>query len=483
MKLWKRLFLTVTSITATSLFPVIFLYCTNIGEAHFNEIIKPCLEFLFISIILFIVGMVIYKNVLKAAFISVVFMLFFVNYTSIETVVRKLNYNLRYWHIVSILLFLFAHICYFVYKWKSEEALKRVLQLVSIMFCGLILINGITIIPDIMKNFSQPQTQKEVTAMAVENQNSPDVYYIVLDEYSPFLTLEKYFNYYPKDFESFLVENGFTISYTSKNESPGTHINTTNALNLNYIVSVDMSVKDTLPYRQNPEFFKVFENQNYDVHIANQNYALVWKDEYYDTLNPFGKNGTANSFLENKSDNNFNKFGVLVRERTPLYILNDNTESDITRENVQKLFDYIQINAEKSESNKPKLTFTHICSPHVPFVFDENGGTVELSESQNWADKKYYLGQYKYITSRLQETIDFILKNNPDSIIIIQSDHGPRGGNKEMAIEYIDQLNIFNAVYYKGEAVNIEGQSGLNTLRIVLNQLFHMDYEMLEVPN
>lgn len=482
MKLWKSLFLAVSSIAATSLFPVIFLYCTNIGEAHFNETIKPSLEFLFISSILFIAGMVLYKNVLKAAFISVVFMLLFVNYTSIETIVRKLNYNLRYWHIVSILLFLFAHICYFVYKWKSEEALKRALQLVSIMFCGLILINGITIVPDIIKNFSKPQTQEEITAMAVESQNSPDVYYIVLDEYSPFQTLEKYFNYYPKDFENFLVENGFTVSHTSKNESPGTHINTTNALNLNYIVSVDISVKDTLPFRENPEFFKVFENQNYDIHIANQNYALVWKEEYYDTLNPFGKNGTANSFLENKT-NDFNKFEILVKGRTPLYIFNDNTESDITRENVHKLFDYIQFNSEKSKDNKPKLTFAHICSPHQPFVFDENGETVELSESNNWSDKKYYLGQYKYITSRLQETVDFILKNNPNSIIILQSDHGPRGGNDELSIEYEDKLNIFNAVYYKGETVDIEGQSGLNTLRIVLNKLFHMDYEMLEVPN
>lgn len=480
MKSYQKLLLSIFSMLSVSLFPIVFLYSTNIGEVQLSETIKPAIMFIFVSIIVLLVGAIIYKNVLKASFISFIFMLLFTNYFSIETIIRKINYGIRYWHIVAILLFLFAHICYFVYKWKTEEAIKRVLQLGSIMFCGLIIVNVITIIPDIIKNFSQPQEIEEMN-LSSENTNNPDIYYIVLDEYSPFETLQKYFNYYPKDFENFLVENGFTVSHTSKNESAGTHINTTNALNLDYIIPITTTVKDSLPYRVNPEFFKVFANQNYDIHIANQNYALVWEDEYYDTLNPFGKNNPEVSFSNNASSD-FNKFEILVRGRTPFYILNNDSESDITRENVHKVFDYIKSNGKKSENNKPKLTFAHICSPHQPFVFDENGDSVPLSEANNWSDKKYYLGQYKYITSQLQETIDFILHNNPDSIIILQSDHGPRGGNDETFIEYADKLTIFNTVYYRNEKIDIEGQSALNTLRIVLNKLFHMNYELLEVP-
>ena len=41
---------------------------------------------------------------------------------------------------------------------------------------------------------------------------------------------------------------------------------------------------------------------------------------------------------------------------------------------------------------------------------------------------------------------------------------------------------ILNCVYDQGKEMDIEGKSGINTLRIVLNEIFMTNYEMLDNP-
>jgi len=101
-------------------------------------------------------------------------------------------------------------------------------------------------------------------------------------------------------------------------------------------------------------------------------------------------------------------------------------------------------------------------------------------------EKKYYLGQYIFATEKMREIAELLVENDPNSIIIIQSDHGARASSDpDLFLEIFpleDVSNIFNAVYYKGEKLDIEGLSGVNTLRLVLNKAFTERFDMLEVP-
>lgn len=59
------------------------------------------------------------------------------------------------------------------------------------------------------------------------------------------------------------------------------------------------------------------------------------------------------------------------------------------------------------------------------------------------------------------------------------SDHGARG---TPGATWEMKTNSLNAVYYKGQVMEIEGLSNVNTIRMVLNRLLSLDYEMLDVP-
>ena len=81
---------------------------------------------------------------------------------------------------------------------------------------------------------------------------------------------------------------------------------------------------------------------------------------------------------------------------------------------------------------------------------------------------------------KIQEVVTQIIKNDPNSIIIIASDHGPRF-NKEVPDE--KKKNVLQAVYYKGETVTEwEGLSSVNTLRSILAKQFDIDLDLVEVP-
>ena len=144
------------------------------------------------------------------------------------------------------------------------------------------------------------------------------------------------------------------------------------------------------------------------------------------------------------------------------------------------------------DKENPTLTIGYVSCPHPPFVINEEGGAVDYRNTSNWADKSLYLNQLKYVNACMENAVDGILQNDRNAIIIIQSDHGVRYpyhmmecyGTPEYdaTIETPYMQNILNCVYYQGKEMDIEGKSGINTLRIVLNEIFMTNYEMLDNP-
>lgn len=135
---------------------------------------------------------------------------------------------------------------------------------------------------------------------------------------------------------------------------------------------------------------------------------------------------------------------------------------------------------------EPTLNFSYFVLPHQPFIFDKDGGKTPLSYTNDWVNKECYLNQLIYTTKQIEKTIDAIVKNDPNSVIIIQSDHSARSlsdENGNYLIDKFDRRHFLNMVYFMGEPIEeIKGKSGVNTLRLVLNKLLGTEMEELEVP-
>ena len=137
----------------------------------------------------------------------------------------------------------------------------------------------------------------------------------------------------------------------------------------------------------------------------------------------------------------------------------------------------------------PTLTLGYVQCPHTNFIYDADGNPVPAEHGNDWDDPQYYLGFLQYASRRILAAVDEIQAHDPTAIIILQSDHGARTvyreaihGNVEQVTQDLvhHQQNILNCVYLPGQDVDIQGKSGVNTLRTVLDQAFGMELPMVE---
>ena len=461
----------VTAMFVICIYPILFLYLNNIGEVASSQIVLPMITSLIVGVILFCVSYFIIKDIYKAAVVSMMFLFFIMNYKFVETAIRKLFYPLKYWHISAICIVILLHISYFIARKMSRDTCKKLVNIMTLVFSGLILVNLITATPSIIKKVNRTRDVQQIgneQGSNIQSDNLPNIYYVVLDEYSNFKVLEKYYNYDNAVFKEFLEDKGFNISLNSRNESKSTRIVTTNYLNLDYVVGP----KDDIdPYRTNPYLFKLLESYGYSINYSSDNVPVTWKDS--------GEAKTKGSTAGGDT------FETILLKNTIYYPFLKDDSNDEYRENFEKELAFLTNSFEKE--NASNFTYIHFLAPHVPFVFGQNGEQVPKSESQNTSDKSYYLNQLIYVTKRMMSAIDEIHSKDPNSIIIIQSDHSMRyiGAPIGQAGEAMDEdmKNIFNTVYYQGEVLDISGQSGVNTLRIVFNDLLDLNIETVEVPS
>ena len=123
-------------------------------------------------------------------------------------------------------------------------------------------------------------------------------------------------------------------------------------------------------------------------------------------------------------------------------------------------------------------------------LFDAQGNVSP--KKPDFANKSIYLDQLTYLNAVLEQSISGVLDKDPGAIIIAQSDHGARypgqmllyngGPDYDPELETPYMQNALNCVYLGGKALDIEGLSGINTLRTVMNQEFGTDFPMLEQP-
>lgn len=466
----------------TGVFPIIFLYAQNIQEAYFKDMIEPIGVFILIGIVAAFLFYLFTRGFEVSFFSASIFIICFANYSSIEKLIRSVLPDLRYWHIVPILIVVLFHIAFIMKSQKKLNLINNLNKLLLISFGGLIAFNIVMALPTIVKKIQINKTETLVASLekpVIENSDikKRNIYYIILDEYASFNSIKKYYDYDPSEFVTKLENLGFNISYTTRNDSHQTYTVTGNLLNLDYVVVNEMLHDEKFKFRENPYLFRLLDQ--YDYKIYNYSDVIKW-------------NGEWGGDLKQVSSSESNAFSYMVYSNSALYPF-VSEKNNVGGAGVSALeYEHIkmvtaQLNAlEKMGQTKefPVFNYVHMVCPHQPFIFDRQGNLPPVSESENWDNPQYYLDQYIYISNRISNIVENIVKNDPEAIIILQSDHGARQakdkeGNK---ISFEEMTNVLNCVYYGGETLEIEGQSGVNTLRIIFNKLFNMDMPILEVP-
>lgn len=522
-----------------SIFPIVFLYCKNTTQLVADEVAVITLAYLLLSLIVYVPTLLFSKNVHFSSLFSFVFVLLFCNFSVIQAIAALILPNNAALLAAILYALLLGSLSYLLIKNRKSDSLAAFQKLATVVFALLIVWNLVSLIP-----FDKliPKPEKRTVAAVASAQNSeptitlepnssnvdldyatlktivtapgfnfrqfngkfssakkpevvtketraalveqgtvkPNVYWIILDEAADFYTMQKYYDYDCSGIESFLLDRGFNISYDSHNRIAMSNEALADLCSLNYVSVEDMYYKVALYYRLNGELWHALNNLGYDVYQASSEPSYLYSLR---ELTDISRQETLFSATTMEGRTQLD----LAIDSTPLSLFNIdmlNYTVSSKRLRVERVFEYLK-QPENTVYGSSSAIFSHIMCPHCPFVFDRNGGKVDKRGNFNWEDLRYYTEQYAYTMSEMEKIVAQLIENDPNCIIILQSDHGPRSRSDtrramKFNIAEEDMRRIFNAVYFGGQPLNIDGLTGVNTLRTVLNAL-GSDYPLL--PN
>lgn len=459
-KCWKNFILPILLVLEGALFPILFLYFNNIAETSFKEVYIILLFFTFLSLTAYVIVNRILKRINTSAIITFIFIIILSNYMLIEQAINKIFSYLNYWHILPIVILVGLHITYFIITRITESSIKNITIPLVIALSALIVFNFVIALPTIISKRTSSLENDKYQIVA----GQPNVYYMIFDECASFYVMEHYYNYKPTTFYDYLKNAGFEISDSSRNESGNTDSVLTNCINLDYVVNSNMTATELENYRKNPELYRLLKAQGYSIKgVGDTNW-----------LNLESINNSKRNEGESIEGYDFKQLVVNKSFLAPFLRYTGTTAAKL----ILNSFDYMQ-NKDNIIPNNSEMTLLYLCTPHQPFLFDADGKSVSPQNYDNWENDQYYLGQYKFVSKQIQNIIENLLVNDPNCIILVSSDHGPRFKNE---IPFEDKIRVLNAVYYKGEEIpEIQGQSIVNTLRIIMNKMFNMDMPLVEV--
>ncbi len=485
-----------------SLFPVLFLYGHNLDQVPFGRTLSSLAAVLVLAVLLWSgLGLVFRDLGFSAALTSLFLLLFFIygQFFALIEGVKVAGLDLGQ-HL--FLLPLWAGI-YGLGFWVCRRARSRPAALTrffSAMGTALVLVALLPIASGVFRQAGMKRLESPAAPLAGESASLeregplPNIYYIILDAYASGNVLKEVYGFDNSEFLDYLSERGFTLALPGRSNYDMSLMSLASSLNYRYLDGNEFRA------RKMDYLFSLFRKNRVVESLRGLGYRLAAFDSGYDN--------TELRSAESRLGTGWSpgEFAAELINFTPLppllaLIGGGGYEGGLQywahRERILYAFENIP---ETARIEGPLFVFAHILAPHPPFVFDEAGGPVQLSEYYITGDaagflermgisreeyREYYLGQLKFINRKVMEMVDRLLENSETApIIVIQGDHGPRSEYSFCNLDASNPeegLSILNAYYLPGGGADdlYPGITPVNTFRVIFNRYFGAGLELL----
>jgi hypothetical protein len=478
-------------------FPVLFLFAQNTADqVTLEPLWTPLAICLIGAVVLLLVCYALRRDWPRAGLIATALLALFFSYGHVWNLLDD-AFLTQQWPLVVIWI-IWAAIFVSV-AWRGGPWVRTATQVLNIALAALVLFNVGAIASYAVSTRLFPQSTGEIPQVAVGAAGRPDIYYIILDRYAGEDTLREIYDYDNSAFYEALETRGFTIAHHAWAGYFKTALSLVSSLSMDYL--------DPTRYNQsNPDDFGA-------IHAALQHrlaapatlkalgYEYVHIGNWWE---PSSRNVDAD-IIEKYSQ--YSEFATVLAGTTMLVSLapesvpsaDKDPESidypELARRSVIFGFDAVE---DASTRPGPTYTFAHLTIPHPPYVFDTDGSMPTDQERTDRTEKEEYIHQLEYANTRTLEVLDTILANvgpnDPDPIIILQSDEGPWPPGFTADQEHFQWLEasdeeigwkfrILNAYRMPGVDLPAQGFTDdigpVNAFRILFNAYFGADLDLL----
>lgn len=481
-----------------SLQPILQLFSINTAELGFGDVARSLLVSALFAVIVVASLRLIMGDWLKAGLIASLFLLIFFLFGDVSDWLQpRIGLGpVR----TDFIVLAFAAVLLFVWSWRVAVGMKGA-QTANTYFLLLSLLlfansAGRSIV-NLVKDgaFSEARRTRVEVKQTPAGEDRPDVYYIILDGYGRQDVLQEFYKFDNSDLVEGLRARGFYVADQSSSNYIQTMLSLTSSLNMDYLQTMIEQGRVT---ENRYELIDVLQHSEVRNVLAAQGYRMVSFRNEYKAVVP-----DADIFYDDMGSG-VTAFESIVLDHTMARVLqawkpfNDAIIGMPYRVHAETILSTVRHLQETPSLDGEYFVYAHIIAPHPPFVFDDQGRFIEHYEPFTLNDANYFIKEHsrggyisgyrkqtQYINTLLLETVDAILANsNTPPIIIIQGDHGPGAylhwGSLESTVP-AERFGILNAYYFPDKQYGMlySGISPVNSFRVVLNEYFGGEYDLL----
>ncbi|MFA9405473.1 MAG: hypothetical protein ACERKX_06615 [Anaerolineales bacterium] len=484
------------------LYIVIALAANNVDQISIEDPLRSLFVVLFLSVLLWAVYYLIFRNLRLSALLCTLTLFLVFSYGHVYQLLEGQElWDLdigRHRYIAPIWLLLYVGGVWLILRLKKH--LEIITKYLNIFFLIVIVFPIVTIANYNIQQVKTDERQSNIledelfeNVQKPDTENLPDIYYIVLDEYTRGDLLKNVYDHDNEPFFEELEDIGFYVARCSQSNYPRTRLSMGSSLNLNYVDKLGFELDEN---EKDMSWLGVLIEQSRTRKILEElGYSFV----AFEVGVPWADLTSADIFFEppGSSDSSvselpgLNEFEHILINSTIAILISDGVTvlpwisekglDAVNQEHRERILFVLDELERVPILPSPKFVHVHLLSPHFPVVFGPNGESVPTQPKSYQAQLDGYRDQVVYLNSRLIPILEKILdESDPSPIIILQGDHGPR---RVVSPPREDtRLKILNALLLpedaRGEAYST--MTPVNTFRIVLNSIIGTDLPLLE---
>jgi len=470
-----------------SLFPVFFVlhgYNENFGLITLPVAIRLFIYYLVVTVIVFIISFILYREKEKTFVFSFFCLSLFFFFGYLYDTLKSLfagHFITSYTFLLPFLLCLLVLL--FFYIKKRVKWIGLISSYIKWLLFAFVFFEGISTIYFVItdKNSEnillRPDQQSSSEKMGDCDKEKPDIFFVVLDEYTSSEGLAKYFGFDNHRIDSLFDSEGFFVSRGSRSNYNMTAFSLSSTLNYDYL---DLKKSDSVYY--NDIFLRgieTFKKNRLTPYLADQDYEIINYGCFdlenavtptYTFFNDLGRlmidNQTFLTRINRDIGWKFRYTNVFTKETRIPRSYKKGKRDHIFRNN----FNADNLLKEMSrKGDRPRFIYAHLILPHDPYYFDSSGNFVsDTLLIQGKVNKENaYINQLKYCNKILEKMI---------SASVLKTGYHDNAAFSEREFSNLNAY-FFSDKNYQSLYPTI---SPVNTFRIILNKYFCKDLPLLK---
>ncbi len=479
------------------LFPILFIWAENKLQVT-PKVVLPVFLVTTVTVtgIWLLLSLIIHSRSKAGLYSAFLFILFFSYGHVYNFVQRRTVFSIEIGYIKLAVLYGIVLIIGSILILRIKKIPVPLVGWFNIISLVLVLFNLVRVIGfQVKTTLARSQQASQNVTVSDKDSDRPDIYYIILDAYSRADFLETEYGFDNSAFINALEDRGFYVAQCANSNYDGTLSSIASSLNFEY--TNDYGINDNEIDEADATSAGLISNNRLRSELVPLGYQFVTTRGYSAFNDVRDADIYINVIQDRQLQNSLQRsqFTRLYLSTTMLRLvfevytsnpsehpnipewfeLNPEFEfldsSNFWYSQTLYTFNFLEKLPEKSGNF---LVYAHINAPHGPYVFDKSGNFRYVPPIVS--DPVYYTDTIVYINKKVLELVDSLQKNSATPpIIIIQGDHGSHivsGG--------FDKHKILSAYYLPGvENVLYETITPVNTFRIVLDEYFGANYELL----